>query len=1107
MLLNGDHALISRGPGGARSTEVTAASTGTSQGLSNSVMTLRLGHRAFLIPYSALPYLGRGLDLSLFDVASLQRAERGGRLPVTLHFHGRLHAPPGITVTRFEPGVADGYLTRSSAAKLGVALARQLASDHARGSYGTGGLFAGDLSIGLAGAPAPRVRPAFPMHTLTVTGTTPAGKPDTGDLVFVFDVNDPAALPSFGSFFDHGTAKYSVPTGTYWAMSAFSQPFDHGRLANLRLDVLPQFTVRASKTVHLDGRAANSKVAIATPRPAVIKAEAMTTIRSAPGAPATSVGWLVPFAGDSILVNPVRRHTTDGTLRSYTYAQLTSPPGRGIPYAYALNFVGPPGTIPPQRFTVRQADLATLSERYFQDRASTGAWEASGGTRYEILNAGTSTADVPLHLPGRLTMYLSARPAMLWETAYLAYRSLPFGQTAGGQASEPLVLHPGRHLSEIWNDYPLHPAPNSIFPGVDFGEVRSSADRSGDTLNLDLTAFSDNQPGHAGHGLLADLPGRTSPLRGSYALYQNGVKIAGGNALPVTGGFGDTQVSAKLKPGPSVVRFALTASRASSRYRLSAVSHDVWTWHTRRRPNVRLPQPWLCDFTVTSDRRCAVEPMMTLDYQVAGLDLFGRAHPGQQAISFTAGHIQLAPASRITRAAMTVSYDGGKTWHPARVTRISADKFRGVFTAPAGATVTVRTSAADAAGGTITETITSAYQTSAAGFPTHSASSSIRLSRPPSSRLRAACEPNRPGQARCLTLYEPQTAVNRAIAAGLSGPAAQPKGWGAQAIESAYKLPVSVDPHQTIAIVDAQSTPHLAADLAFYRKHYGLPPCLAQTGCLRIVNQKGQAAPLPAADPLGWGVEETLDVAMVSASCPLCKILVVEARSPAFADLAAAENTAVRLGAQVISNSYGGGENGFDQPYASAYHHPGHAIVASSGDEGFGAAISPANLATVTAVGGTQLTRASNSRGWTEHVWDTGGATGSGCSAYVAKPSWQHDPHCPGRTTADVSALAWNIALYDTSLRPIGLGPWLRIGGTSAAAPIIAGVIGLAGNAAHITPRYPYLHRTHLFDITSGNNTLFGPPNKACGDDYLCVARPGYDAPTGLGTPDGTGGF
>ena len=140
---------------------------------------------------------------------------------------------------------------------------------------------------------------------------------------------------------------------------------------------------------------------------------------------------------------------------------------------------------------------------------------------------------------------------------------------------------------------------------------------------------------------------------------------------------------------------------------------------------------------------------------------------------------------------------------------------------------------------------------------------------------RAACPVARPWQARCLTLYAPQTAVNRAIAekaAGIRVPARSttPKGWGANSIEAAYKLPVTKGAGQTIGIVDAFSTPNLASDLGVYRKEYGLPPCTTASGCLRIVNQEGNPSPLPRPAPFGWGVEETLDVSMVSAACPLC---------------------------------------------------------------------------------------------------------------------------------------------------------------------------------------------------------------------------------------------
>ncbi|HEY3732756.1 MAG TPA: hypothetical protein VGL63_02465 [Streptosporangiaceae bacterium] len=184
------------------------------------------------------------------------------------------------------------------------------------------------------------------------------------------------------------------------------------------------------------------------------------------------------------------------------------------------------------------------------------------------------------------------------------------------------------------------------------------------------------------------------------------------------------------------------------------------------------------------------------------------------------------------------------------------------------------------------------------------------------------------------------------------------------------------------------------------------------------------------------------------------------------------------------------------QAEAKAYEHPGHVIVASCGDSGFTAAAFPANLAMVTSAGGTQLAKAANARGWTERVWK---ASGSGCSAYVRKPAWQADTHCPGRTVADVAVLAWDVSLYDSSIgRGLG-GPWLTVGGTSAAAPLIAGVYALAGNASTVRPGYEYAHPGSLFDVTTGSNSGQGA---TCGHDYLCgpsaatTPRPAWALPT-----------
>ncbi|MFL6077822.1 MAG: S8 family serine peptidase [Mycobacteriales bacterium] len=366
-----------------------------------------------------------------------------------------------------------------------------------------------------------------------------------------------------------------------------------------------------------------------------------------------------------------------------------------------------------------------------------------------------------------------------------------------------------------------------------------------------------------------------------------------------------------------------------------------------------------------------------------------------------------------------------------------------------------------------------------------------------------ACGTAVPGAYRCLALFRPDSAYRQRVAARAAAPAArqavpEPSGYGPQDLQSAYRLPTGRGAGQTIAIVDAFDDPNAEADLAAYRAQYGLPPCTTANGCFRKVNERGDATPLPDPD-MGWGVEISLDLQMVSAACPKCHILLVEGDQPTFDDLGIAVDTAVRLGANAVSNSYGADESAAMADYLHYYDHPGHVITVSSGDFGFGVASFPAVASTVVAVGGTSLSHASNRRGWTEQAWS---GAGSGCSAYVAKPRWQHDANCQLRTIADVSAVAdpdTGLAVYDTYL-PAGEAGWLVVGGTSASSPFVAGVVGLAGNAKRFTPEYPYRHRGSFFDVVGGSNGF-------CGDDYLCTGLPGYDAPTGVGTPNGISGL
>jgi hypothetical protein len=312
-------------------------------------------------------------------------------------------------------------------------------------------------------------------------------------------------------------------------------------------------------------------------------------------------------------------------------------------------------------------------------------------------------------------------------------------------------------------------------------------------------------------------------------------------------------------------------------------------------------------------------------------------------------------------------------------------------------------------------------------------------------------------------------------------------------LQSAYNAP-SGNPGETVAIVDAFDDSRAESDLAYYRSYYGLPPCTTANGCFSKVDQRG-GTNYPQGDQ-AWGFEISLDLDMVSAICPNCQILLVEADSNYTPDLGAAVKEAAGLGASVISNSYGGGEySGEVSDNAQYYDHPGVTIVASSGDGGYGTQF-PAAAPNVVAVGGTSLYQATDAgtRNATETAWR---GSGSGCSVYFAKPSWQHDTGCARRSIADVSAVADpNTGVWVWDTYPNG-GGWGIFGGTSVAAPIVAGLYALAGNPGGSATEMPstlYGDPGDLNDVTSGSNGT-------CAIAYLCDAGTGYDGPTGLGTP------
>jgi hypothetical protein len=487
--------------------------------------------------------------------------------------------------------------------------------------------------------------------------------------------------------------------------------------------------------------------------------------------------------------------------------------------------------------------------------------------------------------------------------------------------------------------------------------------------------------------------------------------------------------------------------------------------------------------------------------------------------------------------------------------------------------------------------------------------------------VKAACPAPAPGHAACLALQlVARTAAARAYThplgiarAAVRAPSAAPSpssgelGLRPQDLHSAYRLPTEAGSTQTIALVDAYNDPNAEADLESYDSEFGLPKCTTANGCFEQLNQNGKSSPLPfpqtdteltsaesqcsggneedcflAEEAEGWSVEISLDIETAHATCQNCHIALVEADSTGYEDLESAEEGAVRVPANEVSNSWGGPEciEGVCVGESAAFNHPGVVIAAAAGDDGFLNWLAepssaypdfPADLPQVVAVGGTRLSALNGSGEWTgERVWNDGGeetpggesdgfgAGGGGCATRFTAEPWQTSVSdwarvgCgTKRAVADVSADAdpySGVAVYDSSdecttpyleeieknhkKEPVErvLDDWCTIGGTSLASPLIASTYALAGGAQGV--RYPArtLYKdavtspTSLHDITDGSNGRCSLPfedvetgespctsaeeaQASCGSRLICLAAPGYDGPTGVGTPDGIAAF
>ncbi|MHA3702065.1 hypothetical protein ACXR2U_07750 [Jatrophihabitans sp. YIM 134969] len=1000
----------------------------------------------------------------------------------------------------------------------------------------------------VAGTGAAAEDPGFVMETLGLKAIGRDGKAPNADFAgndgffLVTDLDDPAG---FDAEIPVTTAKqkWSVPAGTYDVRAQVSTwfqktiRFDDGTVSTVwdtstSLLWQPQVAVTKDTTLTFDARTANAVPLIATPDADTTAgwrtsdacctpvAELMTDRTS------TDDSLDLPFAverGPSLLAHgviaselfaaPSPGAVTKGHRRFYEEEELDSP---ATGHTYNLRYPSADGSVPPAFPTkVGTAALAAIPETFASEVPGRTGWHVRIGLEpWETTGLGEAAPVVePAHITGYVLADGHDRTTVWSEIATPIDE--PQYRNADIFTGPYQRFQPGGQTPVEWFAGPERPGvadPGTLPAGV---TETCAACRTPNSIGFDVSPYVDGSNDHRASALV------TAPFRGpSLTDTEELDEIVNGSLVASTTTATDPSLGSGVttlpaSPGYGSYELDYTVDRNAPWSSLATSTTTRWTFGSAPSTTTTpLPAGYTCGALTGA---CSVLPLVVLDYQVPQDEHTGVTAPGAVTFTVRGRHLPGATTTAtIQNPSVQVSYDDGTSWQ--RVSAVQSaggGTFRVTVQTPDPTSVTgfvsLKISDDDSQGSEVSQTVVRAFTLAgsaasrgtgvgdpAAGTPrgTGTAGTSAAVCAAPTATT-AACD--------ALVRTGDDGAPLMTKAATLTTP---PSGYGPADIASAYKLPVSQGGGQTVALVDAPGDPNIAADLAVYRKQYGLPACTVANGCLTITDQLGDGPPSPPSYDPGWGLETALDLDAVSAACPKCHLMLVVADSASIPDLGQAVDTAVRLGADVVSNSYGLYENPAVKGFAKDYQHPGVPIVVSSGDIGFGyhgtlgGAQFPASVPQVTAVGGTRLTPDTGvGRGWDETAWNDGG---SGCSAYFAKPSYQTDANCHMRTVADVAAdadPASGLGIYDSAYT--SGGGWYVVGGTSLAAPLIAAVYALAGNAATVGgPGYLYQHRSAFHDVTSGSNGYCGSTQ-----NRLCNAVKGYDAPTGVGTPNGIGGL
>ncbi len=645
-------------------------------GSSGDFVNQRIDGDLYVMPATALPYLGSSLDRSLFDVSALIRDGITDQVPVQVTANA---------ATANVPGVQDGKVTAESGAAFGAALAAQAGRDAKNHFADRGPLFGTVSQVRLAAPGAPQqVHPNFPMHTVRILTMNGANTPVDAALG-VINTNDGRNFNAF-PYSTAGEARVSVPAGDY-GMVAWFPTFDSaGRVTSVRV-VVQDIVVTSDQTVTIDGSKATSQITVSTPKPSNLTSESLEYFRSAQTMGSQGYGFGV--GNGTAFVAP----SAPAKVGGFHFNVLThseSPAGTTTPYSYDLKIDNDGALAANQHYKVSADQVATLKESYYSDKPRQEGIARIIFLPYEVFGFGQFA---PFGAPLQRTEYVLGSPDLVYSDALLASMTTGGGFTPGGfrnfaaNTTTPIE----------WLRGPL--APGLSTPPAGTTSWLCSACRRDDTIRVTLVPVLDSN----GHGLYLDPPATGTVSTSHFQLLSGGKALIDGK--DVVGG------EATAPAAQADYKIVYDQTRTAPWFHQSTVSHSEWTFGSAHSGAQTVPNGWLCDPITGKATDCSALPMVTASYQLkAGLD--GNAPAGPDQVVVTFGHAPGGQNLPFQKADIQVSFDGGATWTPTFLADLGGGRYRAQWTNPASTTggdVSLRVSATDVAGNSLTQSVTSAF--------------------------------------------------------------------------------------------------------------------------------------------------------------------------------------------------------------------------------------------------------------------------------------------------------------------------------------------------------------------------------------------------------------